>query len=291
MAAETLATLYTTPPDIIYRSDRDAEGRLDSSTPIQFVLTNINPELRKSITAHAKKLRAEGQDDDQSISDACKQHVWVEIVYFDGETPQRFVQSAVPSTSPWPLPDVDMALDAVGIRAYLRRTSLMISSAHAKRPFRVAFVVVYGDRCTTVSAGYTLLSKPFRVLEKRAKKASSESKGQTLEPPVEVPGERVAMLRRIRMAYALLRSVALESHNASMTANAVTPTSAQDAKRGKKRRLGGGDLSDDPAVAGAQRRLLAAGATLHENLALNMTTGDVPEADPSMFGGMMGGMF
>jgi len=107
--------------------------------------------LRKSITQHAKTLRNEGQDEDESISEACRRHIWAEIVYFDGETPERFVRSAIPSTSPFPPPEADMALDGVGVRVYLKRTSLMISSAHAKRPFRVAFVVTLDDKCTTVS--------------------------------------------------------------------------------------------------------------------------------------------
>ena len=42
---ETLATLYTVPPEIIYRSDRDAEGRCVGAWKLRFGARNFSYKM------------------------------------------------------------------------------------------------------------------------------------------------------------------------------------------------------------------------------------------------------
>ena len=85
---------------------------------------------------------------------------------------------------------------------------------------------------------------------------------------------RNTVLRRIRLAYAMLKQVAITSHNANPDAIlATTPTG------GRKRGAAASGGAVDPS-------LMAAGHTLYENLALNMPAGELDESH-SMIGSLL----
>eukprot|EP01138_Halocafeteria_seosinensis_P008708 gb/GECG01008901.1/.p1 GENE.gb/GECG01008901.1/~~gb/GECG01008901.1/.p1 ORF type:complete len:436 (+),score=44.12 gb/GECG01008901.1/:1-1308(+) len=163
---QALADMDGDPPDIIYRSTRDSEGRLDSTSPIVFGLKNLHPQLVASIHQKKEELRQRGWElaEWRLISEACKEYIWVEIVYFDGEVPRRYVEGDVPSTSPFPPAETEMMFKSEDkLQVNVKRTSLMISSSHGNRPFRVAFIINLNGEHTT------LMTKMFRVQEKKPK--------------------------------------------------------------------------------------------------------------------------
>lgn len=83
------------------------------------------------------------------------------------------------------------------LECHLKRNSLVISSAHGKRPFRLGVVIQLGDQVTT------LLSRMFRVLEKRPKRDADPTKqlALRLEAPVPEDDQRSFALSHIRAAF------------------------------------------------------------------------------------------
>lgn len=102
-------------------------------------------------------------------------------MYFNGEIPKTYVEDGeIPTTSPAPAAETDMFLeDDQVVLIKLKRQSLMISSAHGNRPFRIAFVISLDGLCTT------LMTRMFRVQEKKTKPKNADKKRNKTGPSGE----------------------------------------------------------------------------------------------------------